>query len=313
LVAPGAGVDLGVDVGRIHLVPGNASTSPIVLDPRVFARVRRAVADADIVHLHEPLMPMVGWAGLTADAPMVCTFHAAIPSWVALAYRWAAAPIGRRLRRAVLSAVSEEAAWRIPPGWGEVTLIPNGLDVAGYQPEVDRIEERVVFVGRDDPRKGLDVLLRAWPEVVARIPEAELVVVGSGRADRLPGVTFLGPTDEGAKRRVMGSSSLLVAPNLGGESFGIVIAEAMAAGCAVVASDLPAFRALAGDDGRYFPAGDSTRLATIISSLLARPSELASLRWSARKRVERLDWSVVVPRYLEIYQKAASGKREQDG
>src|SRR5690606_41779908 len=108
-----------------------------------------------------------------------------------------------------------------------------------------------------DPRKGLDVLLEAWPMIHAANPDAELMVMGADRGIDLPGVTFLGRVGDEEKRRVLATTTVFVAPNTRGESFGIVVAEAMAAGCAVVASDIPAFRDVAGDTARFVPPGDA--------------------------------------------------------
>ncbi|MGH8870527.1 MAG: glycosyltransferase family 4 protein [Acidimicrobiia bacterium] len=286
--------------GRPFKVRANDSVVPLTLSPMSWARVRGALADVDVVHVHEPLVPLVGWVAMTVEMPMVATFHADPPVWAAWAYKRAPL-IGRRFRRAVLTAVSEAAARAIPPAWGAVTVIPNAIDTSSFLLPVGRVDRRVCFLGRDEPRKGLDVLLRAWPLIRERIPQAELKVMGADRAEAEPGVEYMGRVSSGEKKRILASSLVCVAPNTGGESFGIVIAEAMAAGCAVVCSDLPAFRAVLGDAGRLVPVGDVRRLAEEIVSLLGDPDGSRALGGRAADEVKRYDWSVVGAAYRGMY------------
>ena len=203
--------------------------------------------------------------------------------------------LGIRRRLAAVTAVSQVAAAAVEPLFDEVTVIPNAVEV-GTVPDVDRVATRVAFVGRDDARKGLDVLLEAWPGVVAAIPDAELVVIGTDRTDR-PGVRFLGRIADADKMAALAGAAVFCAPNLGGESFGITLVEAMAAGCRVVASDLPGFREVLGGLGDLVPPGDPEALAGALVTALAARDDPA--RW--RKRAAEFDWSVVVPRYLEVY------------
>lgn len=290
-------------VGRTVAVRANRSTNPITLDPRAWGELRRRVADSDVVHVHEPFMPLVGWAALAAGKPTVATFHADPARWTRRLYRIGAG-LGRRLLAgAPLTAVSEVAASALPPSWGTPEIVPNGIDVAAYSPEgVERVGRRVVFLGRDDPRKGMDVLAAAWPGVRRAIPDAELVVVGRVRPRDLPGATFCGWVTEDEKRRLLASASVMVAPNLGGESFGITVAEAMAAGCAVVASDLPAFTAVLGGCGIQVPPGDPEALRRAVTTLLADPARAQRLGGAARRMAQRYDWSVVARRYAGIYE-----------
>ena len=261
LVGPGVPAGLGLDVGSTIQVPGNESRSPISLSPITAARTVRALVGADVVHVHEPLMPVIGPAALRAGRPTVATFHAAVAPWTEKLYG-ALAPLGRGLLgSARLTAVSEMAVAGLPPSWAPVTIIPNGVDVASFAVDVDRDRSRVAFLGRDDPRKGLDVILAAWGRVRSTRPGAKLSVMGADRGTAIEGVVWHGRVPDEAKRSLLASSAVFVAPNTGGESFGIVLVEAMAAGCAIVASDLPAFRSVVGEAGILVPSGDSAALA----------------------------------------------------
>jgi phosphatidyl-myo-inositol alpha-mannosyltransferase len=180
----------------------------------------------------------------------------------------------------------------------------------------------VAFVGRvDEPRKGFDVLLRGWQQVVARHPHARLLVVGAGARPgmlrMLPpaaagGVELLGPLDDTAKASVLARADVVVAPNTHGESFGIVLVEAMAAGAAVVASDLPAFRRVLGDGrhGVLFPTGDPQLLADSVSGLLDDRVGTAALGGRARRAAAAYDWSSVAPRVAEVYAGMLAGHRD---
>lgn len=295
--------DTTIPTGRAISVRGNRSNVPMTLSPRSWWRVRSALGDVDVVNVHEPFIPVVGWAGLRTSKPTVATFHADPPSWVRNLYRWL--PFGHRLFEGTeLTAVSPTAAGAIPSEWGDVEIIPNAIDVASYDVPVGRTPRRVAFLGRDEPRKGLDILLDAWPEIQASRPDAELVVMGADRGVPPPGVTYLGPVTGEEKRRVLASSSVYVAPNTGGESFGIVVAEGMAAGCAVVASNLESFRDVLGDAGRLISVGDDAGLAVAVSELLADPAEARRLGERARARARRFDWGEVVERYRNAYANA---------
>ncbi|MBN2113846.1 MAG: glycosyltransferase family 4 protein [Acidimicrobiia bacterium] len=308
-VAPGSGGPPGtVHVGRVVTVPANRSRAPISLDPRVPARVREAVAGAEVVHVHEPLVPLVGPAALRPGGPpRVGTFHAD-PGAVVRRLYGGAAPLLRRLagRLAVATAVSPVAAAGVQ-AFTKVRIIPNGLDTARYRVPVVRAARRVVFLGRDDPRKGLDVLLQAWPVVAAAVPGAELRVLGARRDSGPTGVLYLGRVDEAVKLRELGEAAVLCAPNLGGESFGLVVAEGLAAGCAVVASDLPAFRHVAGEAARLIAPGDAAALGRAIIEVLSDEGEAARLAGMGRHRALVFDRAAVLEGYLAAYREAVGG------
>lgn len=300
--APGA-----VSLGRPVTVRANGSRAPVTVDPRAPGRLRRLLRGADVVHVHEPFIPLAGWAALRTGRPTVATFHADPAPWARRLYR-AAAPLGRgALAGAALTAVSPVAAGALP--WGPPVIIPNGLDTGAYRREGRRIADRVAFLGRDDPRKGLDVLLAAWPAVRRERPGATLVVMGSARSAASPGVEFLGRVDEETKRTVLAESAVLVAPHRGGESFGIVLVEGMAAGCAVVASDLPAFRHVLAGAGILVPPGDPAALAAALAGILSDTDALARHAAAAARRSEDFDWSVVLAGYRAVYEHVLASER----
>lgn len=308
LVGPGrSGPEGSKLISSSTPVPANRSVAPIGLDPRLGARLRAAIDGADLVHVHEPLTPLVSWAALRAAVPLVGTFHADPPPWVRVIYRVGrlavAAAIGRL---SAATAVSKVAAEAVADLTDRVEVIPNGVSTAAFRPG-DRGEQRVAFLGRDEPRKGLDVLLEAWPVIAAANSEAELVVMGAVRASAPPGVRLLGEVDEDRKQGELAQTDVLCAPNLGGESFGIAVVEAMASGCAVVASDLPGFRDTLGGAGLLVPPGDPQALAAAVSSLLQDMDRRARLQEAARTRAKEFDWSVVLPAYEAVYERVLHG------
>ncbi len=296
-----------VPIGRAFKIRANDSAVPLTLSLRSWKRLHRELADVDVVHLHEPLIPLVGWAALRTNKPMVATFHADAPRWARSLYLSIPLLAGR-MRSAVITAVSDTAKGALPESWGHVRVIPNGVDVSSYEVPVGRVDRRIAFLGRDDPRKGLDIALEAFATVRESHTDAELMVMGSDRGSVLPGVRFLGRVSEGEKRRILASSGVYVAPNTGGESFGIVIAEAMAAGCAVITSDIDAFRDVVGDHGVLFPVGDTAALARSIGHLLDNPDELRRLAAGGKTAVESYDWGSIIEEYRTAYVDAiASG------
>ncbi len=302
LVGPG---DAPENVGRTVRVRANASVAAVSLAPQARRRTLSALQDADVVHIHEPVIPLVSISALSASIPKVVTFHADAPRWVRPVYMSLGRIFDQALKHSVVTAVSPVAAQAVPHRWGPVEIIPNALDVGVYQqPDVARLPSRVTFLGRDEPRKGLDVLLDAWPKVLAAVPQAELVVAGASRGIVQPGVEFLGRVGEAEKRRLLASSAIHVSPNTGGESFGIVVAEAMAAGAAVVASDLPAFLHVMAGSGLHVPVNDSSALAETLIRLLGSPEECQKVSEAGRSRANDFDWPSVLGRYIDTYERA---------
>ncbi|MGH3260566.1 MAG: glycosyltransferase family 4 protein, partial [Trebonia sp.] len=220
-------------------------------------------------------------------------------------------------------AVSEQARQTAAACYGSApVVIPNGLFVERFASDGSRRRGRlrVAFVGRlDEPRKGFGVLAAAWPAVRDAFPEAELVVVGSGdvaaarRAfpSDVDSVRFLGAVSESAKAATLAAASVYVAPHLGGESFGIVLAEAMAAGAAVVASDLPAFRGLlvGGEAGVLVPPGDAASLATAVVAVASRSDLRQRVTAVAARRVRTFDWDGIVGDIEAVYGMVAQERR----
>jgi len=312
--------------GRTVPLAHNGSVARVAFGPVVAGRVGRWLHDGDfdVLHLHEPATPSLSALALrAARAPVVATVHTAQER------AWALRASGATLLRAPLSKVSATIA--VSPQaratlarYADVpaVVIPNGVEVdrfvAAAQPEGSR--NALVFVGRvDEPRKGLAVLLAALPTVLDRHPGARVRVVGAGTA-RLPPldrrlarrIELTGRLEEAEKAAVLGDAAVLVAPNLGGESFGVVLVEAMAAGAAVVASDLPAFRRVlrSGAAGVLCPPSEPAALAAAVGDVLADPVRRAALTRRASEVVRDYDWSVVAPRVAEVYE-ACAGPRSR--
>lgn len=295
----------GVDLGRSFSIPGNKSRVPISVDPRLSKALQQGAEDCEVLHVHEPLMPWASLLALRAGPPVVATFHAAPGPMVRALYKTLAyglrGLLGSKTKR--ITAVSSTAAAPIPSGI-EVTIVPNGVDVAAMLVPSERIPHRVAFLGRDEPRKGLDVLLEAWPLISEAVPDAELWVMGADRGT--DGVHWMGRVDDETKARVLSSSALYVAPNTGAESFGITLVEAMAAGAAVVASNLPAFVEVAQDAARYFPAANSRLLAESVVELLTEEGLRQVIGARGEVRAQAFDWSRVLSAYRAEYQAALS-------
>jgi phosphatidylinositol alpha-mannosyltransferase len=216
-------------------------------------------------------------------------------------------------------AVSEDARrFLVGHVGGDAVVIPNGVRVSDFVteerlPEFDPARPSMVFLGRmDEPRKGLHVLVGALPEIVAKVPNVQVVIVGPGDIDDQreslnpsvrDNVVYLGRVSDADKARAFASADIYIAPHTGGESFGIVLAEAMAASTAVLASDLPAFRNVLadGEAGRLFPTGDCAALAQAAVDLLTDASAREALVTAGRSRVMDFDWDHVVDDVIAVY------------
>ncbi len=326
-----------VPAGGAVAVPYNGSVARLSFGPGSVARVRRWLADErpDVLHVHEPTAPSLSLLALwAADVPVVATFHTSMPnaSRVMAVVGSALRPALERIAARI--AVSEHALATMQRHVGGAgVVIPNGLWVGAFQdlqadPEWSGTGSTVAFLGRtDEPRKGLDVLLAAWPAVARSHPQARLLVAGAGDVDRvrdrvgeLPGrtgesVRVLGRLSDRQRARLLATADVFVAPNTGGESFGIVLVEAMAAGAAVLASDLTAFEAVLerGRLGRLFPAGDVAALAAAAEAMLDDPAGRQALVDRAAQSVWRYDWGVVAGRVLRVYETVTAVGRQQAG
>lgn len=309
LIGPGnEGPDGALLVGTTAVVKANRAATPIGINPLIRRTIREAFESVDVVHIHEPLMPTVSIAATRiGHLPKVGTFHADPPRWVRSTYK-GARPLLRRLvnKLDVVTATSPVSASALT-GFLSPRIIPNGVDIDLYSGE-EKIRGSVVFLGRDDPRKGLDVLLQAWPDVVDRIPWARLTVVGAERPQERQDIRYLGRVSEDEKRAELARSQIYCAPNLGGESFGIVVVEGMASGCAVIASALPAFAHVIGDAGELVAPGDPVGLADRIVAVLADDDRAASLAQAAQVRAKRFDGAAVADQFVAAYEDAITAE-----
>ena len=310
--------------GRAVPVPYNGSMASLQLGPVSATRVRRWLREGhfDVVHVHEPATPSVSLVVcMVATGPVVATHHAATTrsKWLA-----AVGPLIRPWLEKISGriAVSDFARRvQVEHLGGDAVIIPNGVHVApfaegpslpGHTRGVDG--PTIGFLGRyDEPRKGLPVLLEAMRTVVRRHPGAQLLIAGRGDPeavrelvgdDLAPHVSLLGELSEAEKGAFLRSVDVYCAPNLLGESFGIVLIEAMAAGAPIVASDLDAFAAVLEDGaaGVLVRRGDARGLARALSDLLADPERRARLSDTGRRVAAGYDWSVVARRVLAVYE-----------
>lgn len=316
-----------VDGGRPRAVPYNGSVARLTFGVKATARVRRWIRDGnfDVMHVHEPLAPSLGvlacWA---ARGPIVATVHSSIERSRVLVTGYYLAQTALE-KISALVAVSEYARRTIVDHLGaDAVLIPNGVRVDHFSdaaPLQAWPGPAIGFLGRmDEPRKGLPVLLDAFRGILARHPDARLVLVGPGDVDEVlaevpaavrPSVVSLGRLDEADKARALASLDVYVAPNTGGESFGIVLLEAMSAGAPVVASDLDAFARVL-DDGRcgvLFPVGDPQALEHAVSALVEDDDRRARLVDAGRRRVMAYDWRTVAGDLLDVYASVTAGQQ----
>jgi phosphatidylinositol alpha-mannosyltransferase len=307
-----------IPVGRSVIVPANGSLPNIILSPRSVPKIRRALERErfDVLHLHEPMTPAICIAALSfARVPCVATFHAhgalgwmklGKPAWGFLAdrldYRIAVSPHAR----------DTAAAW-LP---GEYEVVPNGVLIPPAADAHTR-EHQVVFVGRQEARKGLHVLLRAWPEIRQRTGARLRIAGADPLAVRLllarervsdDGIDVLGFLSQEDLTAELLRGKALIAPSLGGESFGMVLTRAFACATPVVASDIDGYREVMTEEAAVsFPAGDERALVDAVVALLEDEQRRARLGEGARKlAIERYSWDDIARRLAEIYERIAS-------
>jgi phosphatidylinositol alpha-mannosyltransferase len=313
-----------IPMGTALPVPSNSSRAYININPRVALRMDRAVRAMrfDVLHVHEPFTPSVSMAAVILSAcPVVGTFHAAL-EW-SVGYTTMELLVRAMMRRidvrvAVSPAAREYPARMFPGGW---RIIPNGVAVEKYSPAVGaaKVKGRVFFIGRAERRKGLGVLLAAFAQLRRRRPDASLVIAGASRRQvldtlraglgtpvDLTGVEPLGWVDDQEKVRQMGCAEVVCAPSLTAESFGIVLAEAMAAGVPVVASDLPGYRAVLQDGaaGLLVRPDRPDILAAALERVLDDPLLRARLAAAGLAAAQRLAWGCVTDEVLTAYHDA---------
>lgn len=315
--------DFVVTAGRPVAIPYNGAVARVLFGPVAATRVRQWIHknDFDLLHLHEPAIPSLSLLACSiAEGPMVGTFHVAAPRQkVAFAIAPLLEPVIEKLRARV--AVSEVARETLTIHLDtDAVVIPNGIAVdffASGETRSDWSKELTIgFLGRfDEPRKGLDLLLRALPAIAKALPNVRILIAGPGEGLELmqsvaPNLrnrlVFLGRLSDEEKATFLRSIDIYVAPNTGGESFGIILAEAMAAGAAIIASDLPAFLSVLGS-GRYgltFKNEDDGDLSRQIIRLGKDEKLREELRDRAKQGAKRFDWSEVGPEVMNVYQLA---------
>jgi phosphatidyl-myo-inositol alpha-mannosyltransferase len=307
-----------IPVGRSVIVPANGTLPNIVLSPRSVLRIRRALERErfDVLHVHEPMTPAIAIATLAmAKVPIVATFHAhgslgwmkgGTPLWGFLIDR-----VDHRI--AVSPHARDSAAAWLP---GDYEIIPNGVLIP---PEADPggREHQLLFAGRQEPRKGLHVLLRAWPEIRRRTGARLRIAGADPLAVRLlltrervsdEGIDVLGFLSQDELTAELKRSKALVAPSLGGESFGMVLTRAFATATPVLASDIDGYReVMAETAGVSFPAGDVAALTDAAVALLEDEPRRAALGAGARRiAIERYSWHDIGRRLVEIYEQVSS-------
>ncbi|ANS27800.1 MULTISPECIES: glycosyltransferase family 4 protein [Rhodococcus] len=319
--------DFVVSAGRALAIPYNGSVARLSFGPAASARVRRWISDNnfDVLHIHEPNAPSLSMLAMrVAEGPIVATFHTSTTKSLVLStFQGVLQPYLEKISGRI--AVSELARrWQVESLGSDAVEIPNGVDVSAFAnaeplPGYPRPGKTILFLGRyDEPRKGMAVLLKALPTLVDKYPDLEVLVVGRGDEDKLrreAGPVFghlrlLGQVDDAEKASALRSADVYCAPNLGGESFGIVLVEAMAAGAAVVASELDAFRRVLrdGQAGVLVPVGDAAALAAGIDSVLGDPERSAALTDFSRTVVTEYDWPVVAEQILRVYETVTVGR-----
>lgn len=314
--------DFVTSAGRSLGVPYNGSVARVNFGPVSYARARRWLAehDFDVLHVHEPTtMSLSALAVFAAEGPIVATFHTSTEHSRALnAFGGVLRPLMEKVTARI--AVSPPARRvQVEHLGGNAVEIPNGVDVAAYAhgpplPGYPR-PGTVGFVGRfTEPRKGMSVLIDALRVLAPSRPDLRVLVVGQGDEDALlreagpvaDRFDVLGAVDDATKAAALRSVEVFCAPNIGGESFGMVLTEAMAAGAPVLASDLGAFRAVVEDAGVLFPTGDAPALAAALAALLDDADRRAVLTAAGRVRAAEFDWPVVAASVAQVYRAAVA-------
>jgi phosphatidylinositol alpha-mannosyltransferase len=317
--------DYLVSAGKPISIPYNGAVARILFGPIAFARVRQWISNGefDLLHLHEPAIPSIGFlACVAAEGPMVGTFHASAKRQrVIFAIGPILEPVIEKLTARI--AVSEAARATLTEHLEtDAVVVPNGIYASRLASGVLRPEwshNTIGFIGRfEEPRKGLQLLVEALPQIISAVPDVRVLVAGPGDSEEFlkdvpPHLArrfeFLGRISEEEKADFLHSVSLYVAPNTGGESFGIILAEALAGGAAVVASDIPAFQALLGDGqyGSLFTSEDSASLAATVVDLLQDEERRNELRIYGKAHAQSFDWDVVAQRIYDVYEMAMVG------
>jgi phosphatidylinositol alpha-mannosyltransferase len=311
--------------GRPIAIPYNGAVARVLFGPIAFSRVRQWISNGnfDVLHLHEPAIPSISllacWA---AEGPMVGTFHAAAKRQkVTFAVAPILEPVIEKLtaRIAVSEAARETLTEHLET---DAIVVPNGIYADLYRDGV--IDQRwtgntLGFIGRfEEKRKGLDVLVAALPTIISQFPDLKVFVAGPGDAQEVlkeiephlhSRFEFLGRISESEKANFLASVGLYIAPNTGGESFGIILAEALAAGASVIASDIPAFDSLLGHGayGTLFASEDSHDLSQKVIALLGDEKGRKEIAGRGKSYAQGFNWDVVAEKIYDVYQMAMVG------
>ena len=323
--------DRFIPIGKPRPIPASGSICRITISVRLAPKIKEVLAREkfDIIHLHEPFMPMLCSAVLRfSDTANVGTFHAYHGS-PGYNFGWpiSAVMLYRRRRKLVgkiaVSKPARDFASKHVPGC--YTIIPNGVDLDHFSPDVTPIERfcdgkvNILFVGRLEKRKGLDHLLKAYQRVKAEVPNSRLIIGGPGtrlrkkyekhvRRHKLEDVVFAGYTSYDELPRYYKTADIFCTPATGGESFGIVLLEAMAVGTPVVATDIDGYASVMtqGKEGLLVPPKDDKELARALLSLIS--DEPLRQQMGARGMVtaQEYDWRKVARRVFEYYTRILS-------
>ena len=317
--------DYVTSAGRPISIPYNGAVARILFGPLAFARVKQWIASGnfDLLHLHEPAIPSISllacWA---SEGPLVGTFHAASTKQkIAFAITPFIEPVIEKLtaRIAVSEAARETLQIHLDT---DAVVVPNGIYVKKFSDAHSDPRwsgNTIGFIGRfEESRKGLSVLIEALPAIVDKIADVRVIVAGPGNPATVleemephlrQRFTFLGRISEEEKANFMSSVSIYVAPNTGGESFGIILAEALAGGASVLASDIPAFDSLLGHGkyGSLFQSENSEDLAKRAIELFNSPELRRTIARAGREYAQSFDWDVVAERIYDVYEMAMVG------
>jgi phosphatidylinositol alpha-mannosyltransferase len=310
-----------IPIGRSVIVPANGTLPNIILSPRSVLLIRRVLEREkfDLIHIHEPMTPIPGVATMAlARCPLVATFHASGElSWLKLAKPVWGFLLDRLDHRIAVSEPARESASRYFPG--DYELIPNGVLIPDEADPGGR-GSRIVFAGRQEARKGLQVLLRAWPEIHRRTGARLRLIGADPLAVRLlfarlrvsdEGIDVLGFLSQDDFTAELLAAKALVAPSLGGESFGMVLTRAFACATPVIASDISGYRGVMEPEaGLLVPPGDPAALAEAVAGLLADEPRREELGRAARRIAqERYSWDRIAGRLAEIYESLAGARK----
>jgi phosphatidylinositol alpha-mannosyltransferase len=318
--------DYVVNAGKPISIPVNGSVARVLFGPLASSRAKQWIAsgDFDLLHLHEPAIPSLSLLACSAaEGPLVGTFHVSTPKKKAIyAIGPILEPIVEKLTARI--AVSELARSTLKDHFDtDAVVIPNGIDGQKYANAPITKEfsgpNTIGFMGRfEEPRKGLQVLIDSLAIVARFVPDVKYLIAGPGDSDEFVKnlnpqlqnrITFLGRLSDRQKESFLKSVEIYVAPNTGGESFGIILTEALSAGTAVVASDIPAFKAVLenGEVGALFRNEDSSDLAKVIVALLRDDARREKLATNGRLSAQKYDWQVVAEQIESVYEMAIAG------